>query len=90
MLIFVSSPHRYSRLIDRILDMISSFNLPILTLHWIPSHISYIENNNRNSIIVNEIADKLADEAAEFECNTIDIKNDFFDTPKKNLSITAD
>ena len=90
MLTFVSSPHRYSRIIDRILDMISSINSPILTLHWIPSHISYIENNIRNSIIGNEIADKLAGEAAEFGCNTIDIKKDFYDTPKKLLSITAD
>ena len=30
MFTFVSSPHRYSRIIDRILDMISSINLPFL------------------------------------------------------------
>ena len=70
--------------------MLSSINSPILTLHWIPSHISYIENNIRNSIIGNEIADKLAGEAAEFGCNTIDVKKDFYDIPRKLLSISAD
>ena len=82
MLTFVSSPHRYRRIIDIILHMISSFNSPILTLHWIPSHTSYIESNIRNSIIGNEIADKLAGEAAEFGCNTIDIKKIFMKLQK--------
>ena len=90
MLTFFSSPHRYSRIIDRILDMISTNNSPTLTLHWIPSHISYIENNIRNSIIGNEIADKLAGEAAESGYNIIDVKKDFYDIPKKLLSISAD
>ena len=32
----------------------------------------------------------MAGEAAEYGCNTIDIKTDFYDTAKKLLSITAD
>ena len=85
-----SSHYKYSRVLNKILDLLSMKNSPLISLHWIPSHVSYLKARQRISITGNEIADSLATTALQSRKTRLDIKNDFNDIPCKLLHATAD
>ena len=84
------SDNRYFYLTNLILDIASEKNFPTVNLHWIPSHISYMENNRKIEIKGNAIADKLAANAASDRySHCLNVDDLFFHLPRQILQSSA-
>ena len=79
-----------SRIVNKIIDELSTPGSPILILHWVPSHVSFQRNNMSYLIDGKEIADKSALTAAKSDKNYIDVHSEFIDIPKQIINITAE
>ena len=81
---------KYSMIVNRILDSLSSLNGPNLELHWVPSHVSYRnENFQKITIEGNDIADTLAKSGAESRENVLNVRNEFVHVPKIMTKMSA-
>ena len=90
-LTLTTQSHTYNRIINQIFDEMSTKSSPSLILHWVPSHISILENGKQRTIEGNEIADELASNAAKCSGNKVlDIHENFIQTPKLLLHAAAE
>ena len=89
-LTMTSSHYKYSRVLNKVLDLLSMKKSPLISRHWIPSHVSYLKARQRISITGNEMADSLATTALQSRKTRLDIKNEFYDIPCKLLHASAD
>ena len=73
-LTMTSIHYKYSRDLNKILDLLSMKNSPSISLHWIPSQVSYLKIRQRISITGKEIADSLATLTLQSRKTRLDIK----------------
>ena len=82
--------NKYFYLTNLILDIASDKNFPTVSLHWIPSHISYMSNNKKIEIQGNVIADRLAANAASDRYSRcLNVEDIFFRIPRQVLQSSA-